>query len=291
MNIKKIINTINQELTKEILKHISQKQEVSIAFSGGIDSTTIAIKLIKLGLHPTLITIGSALSKDIIYAKRFAKEFDLPLIYISLTRANLKEIDGIIQILVLHTPQKIKNMATQVRFKYPGLSTYPNAMDAAIGLCFKHIALNAPTKIIFTGHGAGDLFAGTLRATFMQPTRLQNYLMLDSIASGQIDIVRDSLIVKIFANKTLVNPIFSPRLIKLARELPKELKLRKVGDKTIRKYIWTRYAKCLGVPEYIINRPPKSMQYSCGIYNWVMKYLKANPRLQTANNAVESYNR
>lgn len=291
MDINRLIRFIDQNLTKEIKLKLNKERQVSVAFSGGIDSTAIVIKLLKLDVNPILITTGSSLSKDIDYVKRFAKDFNLPLKYIPLSRRNLREIDEIIYLLTKHTPDKLKTLAEKIRFKYPGLSTYPNAMDAAIALCFKHIALNSPSKFIFTGHGAGDLFGGTLRATQVGYKQLSSYLEYDSIISGKIDIFRDSFIVKFFANKILINPIFNKELIKFARTLPNELKIHKTpGGKILRKYIWTKYAEFLGVPHYIVNRTPKSMQYSCGIYKWVMKYLKTHPELQTTYYTIKPNN-
>ena len=282
---KDIIQTIDETLNT-IIKRYSLPPVVSLAFSAGVDSTTIAYKLLKLGFKVKLFTIGSKLSKDEPFAKSFIKKLtkqpkyskQVTLNYIELTKNDvLNAKDEIYTLLKNKTPKDIIKLAHASRFKYPGLETYPNAMDIAIGICMQAIATHSDvTEYILTGHGAGDIFAGGFLATQLTKNKLTNYVNEKSINLGKIDLVRDSLIFKSY-NKTMLSPLLEPEFVKLAKTIPLELKLKRLDDNTlgagpiIRKYIWVLYSLWLGVPKEFALRPPKSMQYSCGIYRWLNK--------------------
>ena len=274
--IQNIDNTLN-----EIIKRYNLPPTISLAFSAGVDSTTIAYKLLKLGFKIKLFTVGSKLSKDKPYARSFIKKLKrqskyskkVTLNYIELTKNDvLNAKDEIYTLLKNKTPKDIIKLAQASRFKYPGLETYPNAMDIAIGICMQSIAThNNATKYILTGHGAGDIFAGGFLATQLSKDKLTNYVNKKSVNLGKIDLVRDSLIFKNY-NKIMLSPLLESEFIKLASDIPLNLKLKQIDKHTfIRKYIWVLYSLWLGVPKELALRTPKSMQYSCGIYRWLNK--------------------
>ncbi len=277
MNTNKQLNTLLKRidiLLEESILQVKPPQNISIAFSGGIDSSTIALKLLKMGFNPTLITTGSNLSKDKEFVTQFSQKYRLNLEFIHLSKKYvLSRIEAIQNLLIEKTPQKIKDWANKYRFHYENLPLYPNAMDIAIGICFSEIAKHSPDVYIFTGHGAGDIFGGAKKLLTMSVSELKSYLNSASLYLGLVDITRDTLITK-QRSKILVNPLLSQKFIKFSKQIPAWYKVNYKTTPYQLKYVWTQYAKRLGVPDFVVNRSPKSMQYSCGIYNWVMKFLK-----------------
>ncbi len=271
----RFIQEFDKALT-DIINGYKLPKKAAIAFSGGVDSSTIAYKLMKLGYKTELITTGSCLSKDKNYAETFANKFVLPLHYIDISKELIhKKIPIVFKLLKESTPTKIKAMAEESRFKYAGLRTYPNAMDIAIGICMYEIAQKMKSLnlgYILSGHGAGDIFAGGFLAIQKKPEELEEYLQSKAVPMGFVDIVRDSLIFKHF-DIVFKSPLLEDTFVRLVDQVPLDLKLKRRKEKVIRKYIWIKYSLWLGVPSVIANRIPKSMQYSCGIYKWVMKDL------------------
>ncbi len=270
MKVRGFIKLIDKALT-DILKSYTLPNQPGVAFSGGIDSTTIAFKLKKLGFKPILLTAGSSRSKEKAYAEQIAKKLGLEFIFIKITSDFIENnLDLVYNVLKQKTPQEIKQLAYKTRPKFPDLETYPNAMDVTIGLCMYAIAKHpkAP-KTILTGHGAGDLFLGAYKVYKLSRDQLQDYIVNQALPSGKVDIFRDSLIAK-QAGKTLLNPLLEEEFIKMALQIPVSLKLKD----NIRKYIWLKYAEWLGVPKMAIQRRPKAMQYGCGFLKQVQKILK-----------------
>ncbi len=277
MKIAKFIELIDKTLTG-ILQSYTLPSQPGVAFSGGIDSTTIAFKLKKLGFRPILLTAGSSRSKEKTHAEQIAKRLGLEFIFVEVTPEFIQNnLDLIYNVLQQKTPQEIKQLAYKTRPRFPGLETYPNAMDVTIGLCMYAIAKHpkAP-KTIITGHGAGDLFLGAYKVYKIPRDQLQDYIVNQALPSGKVDIFRDSLIAK-QAGKTLLNPLLEEEFVKIALEIPVSLKLKN----NIRKYIWLKYAEWLGVPKMALQRRPKAMQYGCGFLKEVQKMLK----IKAAENA------
>ena len=270
MEIAEFIKLIDKTLT-DILKSYTLPNQPGVAFSGGIDSTTIAFKLKKLGFKPILLTAGSSRSKEKPYAKQIAKRLELEFIFVEISPEFINNnLDLIYNVLKQKTPQKISQLAYKTRPRFPGLETYPNAMDVTIGLCMYAIAKHpkAP-KTILTGHGAGDLFLGAYKVYKLSRDQLQDYIVNQALPSGKVDIFRDPLIAE-QAGKTLLNPLLEEEFVKMALQIPVSLKLKD----NIRKYIWLKYAEWLGVPKMAIQRRPKAMQYGCGFLKQVQKILK-----------------
>ncbi len=72
----------------------------------------------------------------------------------------------------------------------------------------------------------------------------------------------------------LKQPFLDPVFVEYCKnEIPPDLKIVKQND-VLRKRIWRRYASWLGLPDEIVLRPKKAMQYSMGIHKAVIGLFK-----------------
>ncbi|OLC61690.1 hypothetical protein AUH73_06720 [archaeon 13_1_40CM_4_53_4] len=75
-------------------------------------------------------------------------------------------------------------------------------------------------------------------------------------------------------------------LVEYALRLPISLKLRLVGSKVVRKHILRRLAYDWKLPEDVVNRPKKAVQYSSGVQKILLK--EAKRRKMTVGSLLES---
>ncbi|TMI26037.1 hypothetical protein E6H24_03730, partial [Candidatus Bathyarchaeota archaeon] len=75
-------------------------------------------------------------------------------------------------------------------------------------------------------------------------------------------------------------------LVEYALRLPISLKLRLVGSKVVRKHILRRLAYDWKLPEAVVNRPKKAVQYSSGVQKILLK--EAKRRKMTLGSLLES---
>jgi asparagine synthase (glutamine-hydrolysing) len=64
-------------------------------------------------------------------------------------------------------------------------------------------------------------------------------------------------------------------LVDYALSIPISLKLRLVGSSVVRKYILRRLAASWKLPESVVNRPKKAVQYSTGVQKVLLKEAKS----------------
>lgn len=126
--LRKLINTY-------IIKNIKNKKDVALLFSGGMDSLSILLSCIELGIRPHLYTfaLSNYESEDIIQSRKIAKIFDLDMteIIIDVDECNL--IDDIRFII---NRFKVKKK-TQIQCIHPFIYIIPQIQEDVIltGLC------------------------------------------------------------------------------------------------------------------------------------------------------------
>ncbi len=222
-----------------------------VLFSGGVDSSSIALMLKKLGLKPLLISLGvkNMPNKDLEVSKDVAKFLGLELIEVETT---LEEIENAIKDTIMIIGSKT---TTKIEV---GLVGY---------LLLKHIKekLNLNDAEIFTGLGSEEIFAGY--------ERHKSNPFLESIAGTlniyHRDVYRDYRLIKHFG--------FKPMLPFLDNELIREaLKVRKFKIYNgFKKYIFRLIAKDLGL-EHFAFRKKLAAQYGSSISKALQKLTKKN---------------
>jgi asparagine synthase (glutamine-hydrolysing) len=132
--------------------------------------------------------------------------------------------------------------------------------------------------VALTGQGADELFAGYSRYLRMSKTKLEAELLRDISNIGEANLQRDDS-VSMANSIELRLPYMDSDVIGIALALPINLKI----NNGRRKYILKSIAKKMGLPEPIINKSKKAIQYSSGVEKAIRSLAKQE------DNTIEDY--
>ena len=216
----------------------------TIAFSGGLDSSLIAA----LCPEAELYSVGMAGSHDIIQTKKAAVLLGME------NKLHLQELnfDDVLTAL----PDVIRAIE----------SAEPQKVSIAMPLFFaSKNAHNDGLRVMLSGQGADELFAGYKRYESLGPDELENALLcdLDNIANNNLE--RDD--AASMANSVELRvPYLDREVVELALRIAPELKIKN----GIRKHI-LRLAARKSLPDELAFKEKKAAQYSSGIYSAIEK--------------------
>jgi asparagine synthase (glutamine-hydrolysing) len=222
-------------------------KEVAIAFSGGLDSSIIA-SLVKRRCAGVILThVSLKNGSEVESARQAAEELKLPLhLFI------FGEND------VQRATQKIVSIIEK-----------PNPVSVSIGipLCWaaEKIA-GMGCRVMLAGQAADEFFGGYRRYLddYLRgrDDEVENAIFNDIIGLHEADMESDFKICNYF-NVELRLPFATPRIARFALNLPLELKMERTTN-ALRKLILRRVAKNIGLPQSIVDRPKKAIQYATG---------------------------
>jgi asparagine synthase (glutamine-hydrolysing) len=244
-------------LEHSVREKVSGLKEVVIAFSGGLDSSIIASLAKKTGSNVILVHVSLENEPEIEYAKQAAEELKLPLYcHLHAEREVLLTIPKVIG--AIEEPQPVKVSI--------GIPIYWIA-EATAEMGF---------KVMLAGQGADELFGGYKR--YLQEylrgdgERVREAIFNDIVGMYKDNLERDS---KIFnhLNVELRLPFATIGMAKFAINLPLELKMERTSN-TLRKLVLRRVAKDLMMPQTIVDRPKRAIQYTTGINKALKKIAK-----------------
>ena len=221
----------------------------AIAFSGGLDSSLLAA----LCPEAQLYSVGMTGSHDILQTQYAAKLLGLSG-KLHLHELTMDEVESAL-------PEVIKALG----------SSDPMAVSIALPLFI--VSGNAHhdgIRVMLSGQGADELFAGYKRYESMNCAELESALMkdLDNIALQNLE--RDDAVT--MANSVELRvPFLDTEVVELAIRIAPELKMR---NKT-RKYILRLAAQEI-LPQELALKEKKAAQYSSGIYSALKKLAKKN---------------
>jgi asparagine synthase (glutamine-hydrolysing) len=248
---------INDETTasKELLNAIERAVKkrcyspCGIAFSGGLDSSLLAA----LSREAELYSVGMAGSHDVRQTKKAADLLG------SDNKLHLHEL----------TIEEVESALPDVMRDVE--SSDPLKVSIAMPLFFaSKNARNDGVRVMLSGQGADELFAGYKRYESMEPGELESALRndLDSIAANNLE--RDDAVTMANAVELRV-PYLDKEVVELALRIAPQLKI----CNGVRKYI-LRLAAAKLLPEELAWKEKKAAQYSSGIYSALEKLAKKN---------------
>src|SRR3989344_1448668 len=229
---------------KEIIAHLKillkkaivRKEKVGIAFSGGLDSSVLAL----LSDQCQLYTVGLENSSDVEWSIKVAKEIKKPITtkIISLLEAEriIKEVVHILK-------------STDVTHVGIGCVVYAVLeMAKADGI-----------KVVLGGLGAEEIFGGYKRHIEYGKDleNIHDHLWEGLYGMEQRDLARDLPLAKHFGI-TLVAPFLNEELVTYAMQIDPKLKIHNER----RKIILQDTAFALGLPKEVAYRPKMAAQYS-----------------------------
>lgn len=240
---------IDKMLKLSVAKRIDGLTEVGVIFSGGLDSSYIALLLGEISqnipLKITLYAVGAEGSKDIeaaIYASKF---LNLDLKICEVTEEMVREA----------LPSVVKAIGDDNLMKVGvGLTTYfATRMVAEDGL-----------KVAFSGQGADELFGGYKRYLESFVNGTLNYdLRVDMSNMYHVNLERDDA-CSMLNGVELRLPFLDKHLVELVLNIPDNKKIVSMHDE-MRKCILRKIAFEEGLDYEIAYRPKKAAQYGTGI--------------------------
>lgn len=221
----------------------------AIAFSGGLDSSLIAA----LCPEAELYSVGMTGSHDIMQTKKAALLLGME------DKLHLHEL----------TVDDVKNALPDVIRAIESIQ--PQMVSIAMPLFFaSKDAHDDGLRVMLSGQGADELFAGYKRYEKMQPLELESALTsdLDNIAQNNLE--RDDAVT--MANSVELRvPYLDRDVLELALRIAPELKIKN----GVRKYI-LRLAAGKILPDELTGKDKKAAQYSSGIYSAIEKLARKN---------------
>lgn len=224
----------------------------AIAFSGGIDSTLLALACEKLGKKFSLYTIGLQNSSDIEWATKAAVAMNWPLkIKIITSKEASETIYGVTNILNTDDP-----------------------VHVGVG-CVVHsvmkLAKENKAKTILSGLGADEAFAGYNSHRKAMEKNEVNEECKRRLEGVSRDIERDTKLSEA-VGITVKLPFLDKDLVEAAMCIKPE---EKISD-TQKKIILRKIAVELGLPLELSERPKKAAQYGSGFDAMIKKLARTN---------------
>jgi len=246
---------VTREKTLAILKRtllstfekLNTATSCAILFSGGVDSSLVAIQSAKRCRNVVLFTSSSKSSHDESAAAEAAALLDIPLQSIHLNSEDIWDI----------LPEVIYAIETS------------NQMDVEISIPFylasKKAAEEGFTTII-SGQGPDELFAGYAKhvQTFVEkgPDALKQQLWDEVSVTHENNIERDERAIATHGVEGFF-PFLETKFVQSALSIPTQWKVNP-NRKPERKVIFRELAQLMGVPNKIAFAPKSATQYSSG---------------------------
>ncbi len=240
----KQLQTILSESTKE---RLSDTKKAAVAFSGGLDSSLVAMLARICGIEVQLITVGLMDQRELRHARAAAKALGLPL-YIQ-----------------AYTQDDVEQTLPKVLW----LIEEPDVMKAGVAIPIywtAQIASKLGFHILLSGQGADELFGGYqryLRDYAAGDEVVRDSIYHDVIACHEKNFQRDSQACS-FHKVELRLPFADQNVVTFSLAVPTQLKIESAED-PLRKRLLRLTAENLGMPPFIVNRRKKAVHYATGV--------------------------
>ena len=243
------VDKIDKLLRLSLVKRVDGLREVGVIFSGGVDSSYLALLLREMSenipLKITLYAVGVEGSKDVEAAIKASKSLNLPLEICEVTEDMIRE----------SLPQVVHAIGDDNLMKVGvGLTTYfATKMVARDGI-----------KVAISGQGADELFGGYKRylKSFIDET-LNFELRQDISNMYHVNLERDDA-CSMLNSVELRLPFLDEKLVELVLNIPDNKKIVSMHD-DMRKSFLRKLAFEEGLDYDIAYRPKKAAQYGTGI--------------------------
>ncbi|MFQ5552804.1 MAG: asparagine synthase C-terminal domain-containing protein [Thermoplasmata archaeon] len=230
------VSPILEGLRQAVHEMTSDVERVTLAFSGGLDSSVVAF-LASERVEIEALTVGYPKSQDLANAREAARLLGLNWAAVQLDDDTL-----------------IRSGASLLE-AFPDLDAIALSFEIPLWTLLPH----APTGPVLAGQGADELFGGYARYAGLNEPDLQEALEHDLGVLLRETIPREKAMAR-HHGRELRLPFCDPLVVSQARALPADQRAR-----PRRKELLRRVATELGLPETIVERPKKAAQYGSGV--------------------------
>ena len=221
--------------------------KIGIAFSGGIDSTLLAIICKNLNIDTTLLTIGFPDSNDIEFSKSISRKINMNHKVLEIDKADFLEFS-----------KKIRNDMT-----CRNLSHIENCIAFSY---VAQLASNNALNVILTANGFDELFCGynNFRFIFNQGHETIRKT-IESKILNELELINEIKQAVEKYNVKIIQPFLSKGFISIAMKFPIYDKIVS-DDDFLRKHIIRKIALSFEIPPEVVIRRKKALQYGSLIH-------------------------
>jgi asparagine synthase (glutamine-hydrolysing) len=232
-----LIDRLDSAFVRAMTPWRAAAEPLVVLFSGGVDSSLIAWEL--RGHQPTsLATVGTEESSDLVAAEAGARLLGLPW-----TPAIVSDAE-------------VRAVAEKVEPELAGLTP----VRRSVLLSFATAVRYAPPGTLLCGQGADELFLGYAHYRGLAASEA------DRRSTEDLDqVVADDWPRSVHAarrlGRTVQAPYLDPEFVAAARSVPIEARLPAPETKRY----FREWARHRGLPEPLVTRPKRALQYGSGI--------------------------
>jgi asparagine synthase (glutamine-hydrolysing) len=245
-------------LLESTRKQASDLEAVAVAFSGGVDSSVVAVLAENVGLGVQLVSVGLEGQREVLFAEEAAEALGLPLH------------------LQTYTVSELEETLAEVLW----LIEEPNPVNACIAVPFYWLAETASKlgyPVLLAGQGADELFGGYQRYlteySRSGAEAVEQKMFRDIENAYRANFQRDNQVCSYYGVELRL-PFVDRDVVDFALRLPLRLKINSVEDK-LRKRVLRRVARNLDVPSFMVDKPKKAVQYTTGVTKALQRLAKA----------------
>jgi len=253
---KDSFDTIKKSVEEKLLAAIKKRipdQKFGILFSGGVDSSILALAAKKMGLDFTCYTVAVSEktmgeATDLVYAKKVAKALGLKL---KIKKLTIKQVESYLKKVVpLIEDTNVTKTGVAATF-YPAFE----------------LAKKDGIKVMLSGFGSEEIFAGYKR--HKDSIEINKECLSGLRKMYERDTYRDD-VVSMANSIELRVPFLDRDLIEYALKIPAKYKIEKGIEKAILRHV----AESLGLPKEFAWRKKIAAQYGSKVDRAITKLTK-----------------
>jgi asparagine synthase (glutamine-hydrolysing) len=258
-NFDEAVSAYKIALYNSIKKRSQDLSRIGIIFSGGIDSVLVAKITKELVPNVTCYTSGIAGSDDIKFSKIIADELDLDL---KINELDIKDIEDM-----------LPNILNIIETTNPTQAEVSIPIYGALKLAAKD-----GLRVVFTGQGADELFAGY--PWYVQifakygTQKLKEYMIQDLLLLYKETLEREDKLA--MSNSIeMREPFLDSDIVRIATNIDLNLNLANKND-VFGKRVHRELAIKVGIPKYIAYREKQAAQHGAGIHGILSNIAEKN---------------
>src|SRR6266446_4484009 len=240
------------------------------AFSGGLDSALVAYAAKENELGPELITVGLKGQAELEHARQVAKELGLEITVRELSQSEIMDRLGEVVETVESTDPTVIGHSVPLFF----------VCEVAEEMGMGHLLVGQLSDELFAGYGRFEELA--LKRQLLEAMKE----VLRSVLAATTNDFEPGDKLAVSHQLELECPFAYLPLVEYSLRIPISLKLRVIGNTVVRKYVLRRLAASWKLPESVVNRPKKAVQYSSGVQKVLLK--EAKKRSMKLSDMLES---
>lgn len=263
MNKDLLLQELDRLATKAVDSYLEKNGFV--LYSGGIDSSILAFLVSRRAKKGNwkLFTLGSIESSDI-RDSTISTETHSPFEPLERIKHEIDEDE------IVRAARETQNLV-----QVESLSHFEDC--TAFYAIFEVICDSyGNDRLVFSANGPDELFCGYdrfRRIIDRSGSEATQAEIINALKSAKLLREEVKKIASHFSIR-IVEPFFDPEFVDFCvNQIPIELKIAKEDD-LLRKRIWRDYGRFLGLPEDLVMRRKKAMQYSMGIHRIILSLVK-----------------